>query len=56
MTVGPINQNCAGVLMNVANTAKGIFLDKTLIQNKNEELEDKKNQWKEFPGKARKQG
>lgn len=29
--------------MNVANTAKGIFLDKTLIQNKNNELEDKKN-------------
>lgn len=29
--------------MNVANTAKGILLDKTIIQNKNEELEDNKN-------------
>lgn len=44
-------KNCAGFFMNVANTAKGIFLDKRLIQQKNEELVDKNVSGKSFQAK-----
>lgn len=37
--------------MNVANTAKGIFLDKRLIQKKNEKLVDKNISGKSFQAK-----
>lgn len=44
-------QELCRFFMNVANTAKGIFLDKRLIQQKNEELVDKNVSGKSFQAK-----
>lgn len=44
-------QELCRFFMNVANTAKGIFLDKRLIQQKNEVLVDKNVSGKSFQAK-----